>query len=240
MSRRRTFKQRAMRVNGPRRMRERVLKGAARRGLRRAQRGFVRTTGFFGQVLELKFHDLDIDDGVIAAAGSITDSVNKIAQGTTESERIGRKCTIKSINWRFNVELPEVDASAQPVNPDVCRVILYLDKQCNGAAATVTGILESANFQSFNNLANKSRFRTLMDRTYTLNVLAGGSNGTTSDWCETVQHDTFFKKVNIPVEFDSTAGAITEIRSNNIGLLLISKQGRMSFNSKMRIRFVDG
>ncbi len=205
--------------------------------------GFTRRTGFFGRFGiggELKFHDIDIDDATIATGGTIAlDSCNKIAQGVTEVTRVGRKCTIRSINWRFNIALVEQDGVADPLNADTVRVILYLDKQANGAAATVTAILEADDYQSFNNLANKGRFRTLMDRTYTMNSQAGGGNGTASDWAGVRQDDTFFKKVNIPIEFDSTTGAITEIRSNNIGVLLVGVAQTTSFDSKMRIRFSD-
>ncbi len=194
-----------------------------------------------GRQAELKFHDLDIDDAVIAINGSIAeDSCNSIAQGVTESTRIGRKCTVRQINWRFKIELAEVDGGTDPQNNETIRVILYLDKQANGAAATVTAILESDDFQSFNNLANKSRFRTLMDRTYDFNTPAGAGNGTTSDWASTSMNDSLYKKVNIPLEFSSTTGAITEMTSNNIGVLLIAKAGNItSFASKMRLRFSD-
>ncbi len=213
---------------------------APRSRFRKFRRGHDRTAGFFGRFAkggELKFFDLDLDDAVIAAAGGLTDSINKIAQGTTESTRIGRKCTIRSINWRFAVTLPETNLGSSAV--DTVRVILYLDKQANGATAAITDILETADYQSFNNLGNKSRFRTLMDRSFDLTAMAGGGDGTTEDYGATIITDSFFKKVNLPIEFDSTAGAITEIKSNNIGVLLLSKNGKAGFASKIRVRFSD-
>ena len=202
--------------------------------------GRTRRGRFAGEPIELKFHDLDIDDGVVASGANIAQaSCNLIAQGVTEVERIGRKCTIRSINWRFQISLPSQDAIAAAPNGDTIRVLLYLDKQANGAAPATTDIIESADFQSFNNLANKGRFRTLMDRTYNVNYAAGGSNGTTQDWASVFESDTFFKKVNIPIEFSAGTGAITEIRSNNIGLLLMGNTGVGGFVSKMRIRFSD-
>ncbi len=205
----------------------------------RAQRAFRGMgNGRIFPKLELKFFDLDIDDTAIDNAGTIVaDSINEIPQGTGEQARIGRKCTIRSINWRFEVRLPTQTGGATA--SDVARIILYLDKQANGATAAVTDILESANYQSFNNLANKGRFRTLMDRTYDLVAQAGGGDGTTEDYGQVIISDTLFKKVNIPIEFSSTAGAITEIRSNNIGLLTISRTGVAAFASKIRLRFTD-
>ncbi len=189
--------------------------------------------------LELKFHDLDINDAVIAANGTIAeDSCNTIAQGVTEITRIGRKCTIRSINWRFKITLP-VLATSNASAGDTIRVILYLDKQANGATAAVTDLLESDDFQSFNNLANKSRFRTLMDREYNLDASGGTGDGTSNDFNAVNVSDTLFKKVNIPIEYDSTTGAITEVKSNNIGVLLLGQSGLAGFESKMRLRFSD-
>ncbi len=213
---------------------------------RRFIRGRDRVGGFYGRFSkkggELKFHDLDIDDAAIATNGTISQvSCLTIAQGTSESTRIGRKVIVKGINWRFNIKISSQTSAANTT--DTVRVILYLDKQTNGATATVTGILESDDFQSFNQLANKSRFRTLMDRTYDLVVptmadLAGPSTNTG----EVVINDTFFKRCNIPIEYDNTftTGVIGTMRSNNIGVLLLSQGGHAGFDSKMRIRFADG
>ncbi len=187
---------------------------------------------------ELKFHDLDIDDAVVAVNGTIAqDSCNIIAGGTTESTRIGRKSVIRKIGWRYEIVLPNAQNMTSVL--DTIRVILYWDKQANGATATVTGILESDDFQSFNNLSNKNRFVILMDRTHELNAQAGGGNGTANDIAGIQKNFNFFKTCEIPIEFDSTTGALTEQRSNNIGVLLLGKQGFLGFFSKMRLRFTD-
>ncbi len=195
-------------------------------------------SGRFAKESELKFHDVDLDDASISQAAQITASINLIPQGVTEVQRIGRKCTIRSINWRFDLEKQKVTAGDNTF--ETVRIILYLDKQANGATATVAQILETDDYQAFNNLSNKARFRTLMDRTYDLMNSSGGGDGTTEDYGATILHDSFYKKVNIPIEFDNTAGALTEIRSNNLGVLIISKVGAfVAFTSKFRLRFSD-
>ncbi len=198
----------------------------------------IQRAPFYGRPGELKFHDLDIDDAVIATGATLAqDSCNKIPQGVTEVQRIGRKCRLKTINWRFSIEL--ANTANMTDSKDVVRIILYLDKQANGATATTAQILESDDYQSFNNLANKSRFRTLMDRTYAMEATAGAGDGTTNDLAGNIIQDSFFKKINVPIEFDSTTGAITEIKSNNIGVMTLSKAGICTFLSKMRVRFSD-
>ncbi len=203
-------------------------------------RGRLRTGGYYGRMScngpELKFHDLDIDDALIAAAGTIAeDSVLTIAQGDGENERDGRKMCVKKLGWRFKMTLQAIDAGT-PQFAETVRIILYLDTQCNGAAATAALILQTDDFQSFNNLEQGKRFRIWMDRTYDLNPHAGGGTDTGQYGVQ----DTFYKTCNLPVTYDSTAttGAIATMRDNNIGVLLLGDQGNVvAFESKMRIRF---
>lgn len=189
---------------------------------------------------ELKFHDVDVDDAVVAAAGAIqnTGSVNLIAQGVTEVTRIGRKCTIKSINWRYSLSLPVVPTAGAPT-ADHVRVIFYQDKQANKATAAVLDILETADFESFRNLSNVGRFNILMDKMHTLNYHAGAGDGAANDFAEVKEWGTMYKKCAIPIEFNAGAGALTEITSNNLGVLLITEEGVAGFESKLRLRFSD-
>ncbi len=206
--------------------------------------GVDRTGGFYGRYSgrsgELKFHDVDLDDSIIAAGGTVTPTINIIIQGITESTRIGRKCTIKSINWKYHMDLPEQDAQMTPEASDTVRVILFLDKQANGATAVVLDILETADFQSFRNLANSGRFNVFMDKTFSINYMTLASDGAAVVSSNSVVRDySYYKACNIPIEYSGTTGAIGEIRSNNLGVLLLSKSGKAGFQSKFRLRFSD-
>ena len=206
--------------------------------------GYTRSSGFFGRFKgsdrEMKFHDIDVDDAVIAAGGTIAeDSCVVIPQGVTESQRVGRQAHIKKIQWRWELVLPTTPTAANTC--DIVRIILYWDRQTNGAAAGVTDILEANDFQSFNNLAHRKRFKILYDKTIPIHSFAGSGRGTTdtlSYGC-TIKAGTYFKKCHIDIEYDSTTGAITEQVSNNIGVLLLSSGGKTAFTSKMRLRFTD-
>ncbi len=206
--------------------------------------GYDRTAGFYGRFQplgsELKFFDSNAS-GTIVAAGSITNSLCQILQGTSEQERIGRKCVIKSLFWRNRIELVQRDAVAAPVAGTVNRFIIYLDKQTNGAAAVVTDILETASWQSFRNLANQMRFDILMDESWDMNYMNMASDGVgTVSHSSVVKELKFYKKCNIPLEFSGTGGAITELRSNNIGILQITSEGTHTvWDSKIRLRFSD-
>ncbi len=230
-------------------------RGRARARGRRPARGvpgYTRTAGYYGRFTslakpELKFFDQDVDDASVAVGatiftnGSAEASLLRIPEGNGESDRIGRKVVIRKIGWRFKMLL--VPATASASTSDVVRVIMYQDKQTNGAAAANTDILETADFQSFNNLANSQRFRILMDKTYTLRALSGSGRGTTDTLAfgEDQVTDTFWKTCNIPIEYNNaaTTGALATIRSNNLGVLICSEQGLCVFGSKMRIRYSD-
>ncbi len=207
-------------------------------------RGMLREGGFYGRFTgarstEKKFFDQDVNDAVVAAGGTIVSpSLLTIAQGTTESTRIGRKVFLKGLFWKYDVSLP-VSAGGGGQIGDTVRVILYVDQQTNGAAAGVTDLLESNDYQSFYNLANSQRFRILHDKVHDLNMLSGAGNGTANDYSEVRRSYKYNKFLSLPVEYNSTTGAIGEIRSNNIGVLLVGRSGTAEFASKMRIRFTD-
>ncbi len=198
---------------------------------------------YFARAGELKFHDVDVDDAIVSATGTIQNAgtINIIPQGVTEVQRIGRKCTIKSIHWRFSADLVEVNNTATPGPSEVVRAILYLDRQANGATAAVTDILETATHRSFRNLANSGRFQIFMDKTMTFNysTYSYDTAGSQGDSAEVVGEYQFNKKCNIPVEFSGANGTIDELRSNNLGVLLISKSGVGGFASSVRLRFSD-
>ncbi|AXH73549.1 MAG: coat protein [Doliovirus lythtis] len=201
-------------------------------------RGRMRTSGYYGRYAplgtELKFLDTTATTNNVATTGVIHNaSLNLIPQGVTESQRVGRKCTIKSLHLRWTAQLNDTGTATS--TDDGVRILVYLDKQCNGATATVTDILESASYLSFNNLSNKNRFRVLMDKTCDISATAAisatfGQKGMTYQW---------HWRGNMPIEFSSTTGAITEIRSNNIGVLLVSDNARINVVSNCRVRFAD-
>ncbi len=195
--------------------------------------------GRFANGGELKFHDVEVNDALIAQNGVIqnTGTINIIPQGTDENERVGRKCTIKSILWHYNLTLSE---SSSVGAIDTIRCILYLDKQANGLTAAATDLYKTDNYQSFRNLANSGRFEILYDKTHALNHQAAAGNGTANDAGAWGIDRSFYKTVNIPIEFSGTAGSLTQIRSNNLGILHFAKAGaRVVLDSKIRLRFSD-
>lgn len=186
---------------------------------------------------ELKFFDTAISftfdaTGEVPATGQLA----LIPQGVTEATRVGRACIVKSIQLRGNIVFaPSTAASA------ATSVILLLvqDTQCNGAAAAVTDVLTSTNMSTaMINLDNSQRFRILKRMTFTLNSPAGVSTA----FNNVVRHFDVYKKCHIPMDYSSTTGAITEIRSNNIFLLAGSdgaSDDLVTCGAICRLRFAD-
>ena len=194
---------------------------------------------------ELKFLDTQKAATNVAETGTILDdSVNHVVQGVDENERIGRKVTIRSVHFRGTIN--NNLATATNTIKNSVRIIVYWDKQANGASAAVADILEDVTalngYNSFRNLANSGRFRILYDvrKALIMPAVAQTAAGTFSTYISQWTW-AFNKEVMIPVEFSGTTGAIGEIRSSNIGVLAISADSDSvpQVNYTCRIRFSD-
>ncbi len=189
---------------------------------------------------ELKFHDVDIDDAIIATGGVITATVNVIPQGVTEIQRIGRKCTVKSIMWRGALSLPALELEGSPGDSERFRLILYMDKQTNGATAAALDILEVVGADTYRNLANVGRFDILLDQHMVLNYATLSHHADNSfSMAKVSRNFSFYKKCNVPLEFSGANGTIDELRSNNFGVMLVSEGGSGAIVSSVRLRFSD-
>ena len=221
-----------------------------------AQRGYLRTAGYYGRFAggsgsasrEYKFLDTAFADTGVSVTGDIMNNGTfcVVPQGAGESERVGRKIVIKKVMFRGRVTLGSAQAGTvgDAVEATQIRVILYLDKQCNGAAATAAQILGpgTVSIDSFNELVNKGRFTILKDKIVDLNRLCMVHNGTNYDGGEVIRKVFFSKKCNIPIEYEGATGAITEIRSNNIGMMAVAWDASSSpvlLNGLVRIRYSD-
>lgn len=205
--------------------------------------GYSRTGGSYGRYSganpEMKFFD-GTDGATTLSAGAITNAtLLTIPEGNGESERIGRKLTVKKLFFKGVLLLPST--SQKVSTSDQVRMIVYLDKQCNGATATVANILEEADVNSFRNLEETDRFHILADRQWSLSCQSGSWDGTDDQFGEVVRHFSMNFNLNREIIYDSTAstGVIATIRSNNLGVLVISGSGLATMTYKWRVRYSD-
>ncbi len=193
----------------------------------------------FNPQMELKFFDVDKNQTPVSATGNITTSIVIIAQGVTESTRVGRKITVKKVNITFTVNLDQEQDQADIGGGDIIRVIVYCDKQANGADAAVTDILEDALYDSYRNLQNAKRFRIFKDFFMTINRVVAATDGASTSTSPLIFVPPV--KVNIsmdlPIEYSGVNGAITEMTSNNLAFLYISRNATGSITSSVRVRY---
>lgn len=197
-----------------------------RYGNRARSMGFLPEKKFFDTALTFAFDTT----GEVPATGQLA----LIPQGDTESTRDGRKAAIESVQIRGSVVFaPGASATAA----DVAHMYLVLDTQANGAAAAVTDVFTSTNLATaMLNLNNSGRFRILKHWEWALNSQAG----VTTAYNNVIKPVEFFKKCNIDMDWSSTTGALTEIRSNNL-FLIAGTAGTtddlVSFGGTCRLRF---
>jgi len=207
----------------------------------RVARGFTRRSGFYGRYFpngnELKFFDTTLSYNVdFTAEVPATGQICLIPQGVTESTRVGRKCTIKSILLKGALAfVPAAAANATSTG----YMWLILDKQTNGAAAVASDVFSNVTTQSaLRNLANSSRFKILKKFKFTFNSGAG----VTTAYNNVSMPFECYKRLSIPLEFSSTTGAITELKSNNIFLMAGADftDDLIQMAGVCRVRFIDG
>lgn len=190
---------------------------------------------------EFKYKDTTVAATTIAATGNIlSPSLVLLAAGTGESERIGRRIRLTALSMRYVALLPNTTLAS--ATDDGVRIIVFHDKQTNGAAATVADILADAtpSYLSFNNLSNKSRFTILADKWIDISATAGAYTGTNDAWADKgVTGSIHLSLNNVPIEYAGTGATIAELKSNNIGVLCISDAGRIKVKHNTRVRYTD-
>lgn len=188
----------------------------------------------YAPTTEVKFKDTSFNhvlsddkklDGVV--------SFLNIPVGNGESERNGRKITLRHIDVRGAfIESAMMTA----------RLIIYLDKQNNGESTLIQtsyrvlqGITDTAQFNAFAHpeLTEQSRFKILYDKSFNTDVNVPS------------QSFRLIKPLNIPVEYEGALGTPASIRSNNIGMLMMftvptdNSFDNPRFYGVTRIRYTD-
>ena len=188
-----------------------------------AVRALRRDVNVLKSNIDTKFFDSTVDDAVVSATGQVNSQIFTVPDGDNKSQKDGLKITIKSIQIRFQLNLPSTTVVADA--RDICRFILVRDRQTNGALPAVTDILAQADIQALKELEQSGRFLTLLDKTVYINSMGGFGDGTTNATLPSTKSFQFFKKMNLPIIYNdsATTGAIATIVTNNLVLLYISE-----------------
>lgn len=208
--------------------------------------GYTRVGGSYARSSnpgEKKYFDLNVSQFTVATAGTFFDSFFEgLAAGTGENQRIGSRITLSSIHAQM--KLFADNQTTNTVVATTTRILVWMDRQANGAAPVTKDLLReltaggnNPDIYSFRELDNASRFRILADKWVTINPntqnAALGSQNTTR-WVK-----FHFKVPKTVINFSSTTGALTEIKSTNFGILLISDNALTKAQFRTRVRYFD-
>lgn len=184
--------------------------------------------------------------------------------GTTSKTRLGRKCSLKSVeirgicystfltNYIYTTPTNAVMTLTTPagnLNTGLVRLQLIYDKQPNGAAPTLSDILSTTSGGASRNhikIDQRDRLSILKDKVF---ILGGGNGSTAQKWfLMNDQHSyaiKIFKKLNnIETTFNSgTAGTIADINTGALFLVSSGTQGTLNpdpyMDSMHRVAFTD-
>ena len=210
---------------------------------------------------EKKFHEHGVGYTTLTTVATTTTpayaqelSMCLIPQGDLMHQRTGSKIMLTKLTLRWGLMIDTNSNAAWNSivqTSSTWRVILYIDTQCNGAAAAITDYFDTTNanehpFDVYNNLYNTGRFKCLMDKFINLEATAINWDGV--KWYAPGVMKEFKKtfSLNLPVNFTGTDGSLGTVRTNNLGMFFICNsfggsdtvtQRKVAF--RYRLRFTD-
>lgn len=167
--------------------------------------------------VELKFFDTVFGTAAIppGPATLIDSTIVNMINGVGPSDRVGRKVKVTKIDYSLSVVI--VGATAG-INTDAVRFDIFLDRQANGAAPTAadlyTAVAGVPGTGQFLNILNEKRFKRLYTNVRQLNLLSGiGAANPGANAGFKLEGSIY---PNCIIEYDASAGNVTDLTSNNI------------------------
>lgn len=185
----------------------------------------VKSVGLLKSLIntEAKFNDLA---ATVTTLGTTVQyaRLTGMANGTDDKSRLGNKVLLKDITLRFTVTKNVV-----PQN-QTFRIILFVDKECDGALPISPNPLQTAQTCSPLHMDFSKRFVIIKSWTMALNLSANSQ-----------QYVKYYKELNIHCEYDGSTNAIGDAKENQVYLAYFSNdnvnQGTIDFYS--RVKFYD-
>lgn len=187
--------------------------------------------------IELKYYDTEYTASV--SNSGVLHLINPLATGLTQITRIGSEIEATSVQFRFTINTVPANLNGT----QVVRMILFWDKQANGAAPTLagnpvggTGTAALLNNDVITDLVyapfqyeNQERFRVLYDKAFSLSpkVWQEHDNGTPTVITELLSVGLSGKKkikLNRKVKYDGITGGIDTINSNSLYMAFVSTE----------------
>ncbi len=171
---------------------------------------------------ERKIIDTQLTSSASGTAPGLVQLTN-LAQGNTDTTRIGNKIMITGIQFRYLV--------TDTVH-NVARVMIIQDKQTNGAIFAATQVLDDISagdaIVSLRNRDEVKRFRVIHDAVHQISLTGQDS-----------RYVSKFVKLKIPVKYDANAGTIADIVSNSLALMHVSFLASTAITAFVRVFYTD-
>ncbi len=217
----------------------------------------ARIGGFLG--IEVKFYDQKLVNGALvaptdAAGGEVDPSatvlMNTVVQGDGESQRDGRKITMKSIYVEGVVSIATQTGQSGADSAVTIFIALVMDQQTNGATITSENVYTNPGANAklaagpFRNLQFTKRFKVLGTRKFTMQQVSM-TNDTGSTGGVIVSGITkrfkFFKHLgNSTVTYTASTETVANIVDNSLHLIAYCSSTSMAplISYSSRLRFV--
>ncbi len=204
-----------------------------------------------GSGSEKKFVDSEVTASAITTSWIVLnpttrDCLTAVAQGTTESEHLGRTCYITSLHLKGIFIRSTLESSTVPVGAYQCRFVIVLDTDTKGAEVTPSDVMDTGQVNdilAFRNLQHTSRLRVLKDKQFVINPSATNEGSinlfATGEMRRTFKFNYTFK-TPLRVLFSGTTAVVGSIVDNSIHFLVIaSENGAGTCEYQCRMRFKD-
>lgn len=179
---------------------------------------------------EQKNIDIVAFDGYnFGSATAVLTLLNGVDDGALPLNRIGRRMTMKSLTWRFNMSMMPTTTGCSSI-----RNLIVYDKQANAAAPPILSVLVANAIYSNMNLSNSRRFVVLMDKVY---------NGIGTAGPQSIA-DKGYIPLNLETEFNDASTALVDSITTGSVYLIQFQDGNLLVADPLnffysRIRFVD-
>lgn len=232
----------------PRKRRIAYGPGPLYRGPKRKYYGPRYRMGGYGS--EIKFADSEVTSTALSVSWvtlnpTTKDSLSSVAQGTTESQHLGRTMYITSLHLRIEFFIGSTESQVAPIDDEIVRFAIVRDTDTKGSEVTATDVMDagqSNDVLAFRNLQHTSRLFVHHDKTFIMR--SHTTNEGALDKFAAQQRIRFFKvnltfKKPIRVLFSGTTAVVASIVDNSFHFICISSAVNVNVTYQCRLRFKD-
>jgi len=194
---------------------------------------------------ELKYSESATALGV-NTTGFVGNQLN-VGRGDDLTQRKGREVITKLIEVNFHIFRSDSATPTASANIPIqtTRIILFYDKQANGAVPAITAVLDTSDPLSHYNYANRNRFVVIKDWTFIFDQYFSGAANANGNSSNSIFNRQLKIPCNLKTVFNSNNAAdITDIASGSIcllglGSLAASATTQAAIVGRFRVRFTD-